>query len=105
MAESQLIAAKAALTQQSLKNQGEIELKRAEDVLTGVYRDLSSLRVRQLEELQSAQAAFDKIKTRLEALNRELSSTHVSSPVNGRIISIRFYSSGATIQILVSPIL
>ena len=100
VARAQRVAAQTNLEQLRDKHQQELTLKRTEDELAGVHRDLSAVTAKQAHELAEAQARVEVAQARYDVLVRELAATEVRSPVSGRILSVHLQHEAAFLRIL-----
>ena len=83
-----------------LVHQQELSLKRTEDALAGIHRDLIILQAAHHAEFARAQARAKALSARLGRLDQELATTQVRAPVSGRILSVQLHSSTATLHLL-----
>ena len=100
VAQAKSRAATALLERLQLSHQQTLALKRTEDALAGIHRDLASLKAQQTQELAQAQAQAEVAGAQLEALTHALAATLIRSPVSGRILSVRLQHEAAFLRIL-----
>ncbi len=100
VAQAKSRAAHALVEHLRLAHQQTLALKRTEDALAGLHRDLASLKAQQTQELTQAQAQVEAVRAQLEALTHAIAATVIRSPVSGRILSVRLQHEAAFLRIL-----
>lgn len=97
---ARLAAAQSALAQLRLAHEQELSLKRTEDALAGISRDLLTLHAQHHAELTHAQAQVEALSAKLAGLDRDLAATKVRAPVTGRVLAIQLQPSTAILHLL-----
>ena len=100
VAQAKSRAAHALVERLQLAHQQTLALKRTEDALAGIHRDLAGLQAQQTQELAQAQAQVEAATAQLDALAHALAATIIRSPVAGRILSVRLQHEAAFLRIL-----
>jgi biotin carboxyl carrier protein len=100
VAQAKSRAAHAVVERLQLTHQQTLALKRTEDALAGIHRNLAGLQAQQTQELAQAQAQVEAAGAQLDALTHALAATIIRSPVAGRILSVRLQHEAAFLRIL-----